>query len=211
MASTRFILGTLAGLLVSVLLLVLVVGYGALVAVGALLSSASLVGTLLEWAVPWLLVAGLLTVTGTLSLLGLLYGLARRAADATVESETAAALAERAERELPGVAALGLSDALGPPEPTAEERAERALADLKSQYVAGDIDEREFERRVDRLVATDDLDSDADSLESEVEGLESEVEGLDAARAERERRAVVEDAETGRAVDRGAEEPTKGE
>lgn len=176
MASTRLLLGSLAGLLLSTLLLVLVVGYAALVFLGALLSGTPLVGTLLDLAVPWLLVAGLLVVTGVVSLVGLLYGLARRAADLSFESERAAALAERAEREVPALDALGLSEALAPPEPTAEERAERALVELKQQYVAGEIDEREFERRVDRLVATDDVD---------------------AGRVDRERRVVTEDAEGG--------------
>jgi hypothetical protein len=197
MGHTRLLLGSLAGLLISVLLFLLVGGYAALVFVAALLGGGSVVGALVDLAVPWLLVAGLLVVTGVVSLLGLLYGLARRAADATFESERATALAERAEREVPGLEALGLSETLEPPEPTAEERAERALADLKSQYVAGEITEREFERRVDRLVACDGLDSEVDGLDSEVDGPGSDGGGLDPARAERERQAVIEDAEGG--------------
>lgn len=180
MASTRLLFGSLAGLLLSVLLFALVVGYAALVFVVALLTGAPLVGTLLDLAVPWLLVAGLLVVTGVGSLVGLLYGLARRAT--RFESERAAALAERTERGVPGLEGLGLSGALAPPEPTAEERADRALAGLKEQYVAGEIDEGEFERRVDRLVASDEVD---------------------AARAAREHRVVVEDAE----VETGDVEP----
>lgn len=40
----------------------------------------------------------------------------------------------------------------------AEEQAEQVLAELKQQYVAGQISDAEFERKVDRLVANDSLD-----------------------------------------------------
>lgn len=55
----------------------------------------------------------------------------------------------------PGPRADGL---LTPPEPSADEQAEQALAELKRQYVDGEIAEAEFERKVDRLVANGSID-----------------------------------------------------
>ena len=43
---------------------------------------------------------------------------------------------------------------MAPPEPSAED----VLDDLKRRYVAGEIDEATFERKLDRLVANESID-----------------------------------------------------
>ncbi|WP_336344145.1 SHOCT domain-containing protein [Halalkalicoccus ordinarius] len=72
--------------------------------------------------------------------------------------ERIATLVERVEQTYPPFRILGLSDFLSPPKPSADEQAEQALADLKQQYVDGEITEAEFERKVDRLVASESID-----------------------------------------------------
>lgn len=146
----------LLGVVLSGLLLLLVLGYVGLVVYSALVGGASVVETLLEVAVPALVGIGLLVVLLVTSGVALLYVLVRNAS--LPRSDRLASLAGRLEREYPPLRAVGLSDLLAPPEPSAEERAERALADLKRQYVEGEITESEFERRVDRLVSNETVD-----------------------------------------------------
>jgi len=45
--------------------------------------------------------------------------------------------------------------------------AERPVAALRERYATGEIDEAEFERRLDRLLATEDLDERFDRAESD--------------------------------------------
>ena len=45
--------------------------------------------------------------------------------------------------------------------------AERPVAALRERYASGEIDEAEFERRLDRLLATEDLDERFDRVESD--------------------------------------------
>ncbi|ELZ55459.1 MULTISPECIES: SHOCT domain-containing protein [Halorubrum] len=45
--------------------------------------------------------------------------------------------------------------------------AERPIAELRERYAAGEIDEAEFERKLDRLLATEDLDERFDRVESD--------------------------------------------
>jgi hypothetical protein len=92
------------------------------------------------------------TVTAVGSVLGLL----RRAS--IPRSARLQSVLERAERRYTPIEAVELSSLVAPPEPSAEERAEEALADLKRRYVAGEIDEGTFERKLDRLVSNDSLD-----------------------------------------------------
>ncbi|WP_408959539.1 SHOCT domain-containing protein [Natrinema sp. 74] len=158
------------GALLSGGLLLVVVGYLALVVYSGLATGAPIAATLLELALPVLAAVTLLMAVLAVSSVGALWVFARHAS--LPRSERAASAAERLEREYSPLRTLGLSEVLSPPEPSAEERADRALAELKEQYVDGEISEAEFERRVDRLVAN---------------------ESIDEARAARERRQVVDE------------------
>jgi uncharacterized membrane protein len=144
------------GVLLSAGLLVVLVGYVGLVVYTALLTGAPIVSTLVDIALPTLLGLAVLTVLFAVSLVGLLYVLVQNAS--LPRSERIAALAERAEKEYSPLKVVGLSDLLTPPEPSADEQAERALARLKQQYVDGELSEEEFERKVDRLVSNDSID-----------------------------------------------------
>jgi len=44
---------------------------------------------------------------------------------------------------------------------------ERPIAELRDRYATGEIDEAEFERKLDRLLATEDLDERFDRVESD--------------------------------------------
>ena len=161
---------SLVALLVSGGLLLVVVGSVGLVVYSALGTGTPIVGELLDIALPVLAVTAVLLVATVVSGVGFVWGLLRRAS--LPRSRRLASVAGRVEREYRPLRVLGLSDLLSPPEPSAEERAADALEELKRRYVDGELDEREFERRVDRLVAN---------------------ESIDEARAERERRAVLDD------------------
>lgn len=144
---------SLLGVLVSGSLFLVAVGYLGLVVYSGLVSGTPLVRTLLSIAVPLLVGVGLLVVILVLSGVGLVWALVRHAS--LPRSDRIATVAERVEREYPPLRMLGISDLLAPPEPTPAERSERALADLRRQYVDGEISELEFERRVDQLVSTE--------------------------------------------------------
>lgn len=159
-----------AGALLSGSLLLVAVGYVGLVVYTGLATGTPVVGALLDVAGPLLAGVAVLIAVLIASVVGLLWTVAHNAS--VPRSARAAALVERVEREYTPLGSIGIADALRPPEPSADERAERALADLKEQYVSGEITEAEFERRVDRLVAADSIDE---------------------ARAARERTRVVED------------------
>ena len=164
---------SLVALLVSGGLLVVVLGSVGLVVYTALVTGTPIVDTLLDVALPTLVVTGVLLVASVFAGVGFAWALVGRMGRTSIpRSERLAGLAERAEREYTPLRIVGLSDLLSPPEPSAEERAEDALAALKRRYVEGDIDEREFERTVDRLVANDSVDE---------------------VRAERERRDAIRD------------------
>lgn len=161
---------SLVALLLSGTLLAVVLGYGALVLGAAFVTGASVVGAALELAVPWVPLAAVALFGTVFGCVGVVYALARRAS--VPRGGRVQRLAEFAERTYPPLRTLGLSDAVSEPEPSPEERAQDALEDLKRRYVAGEIDELEFERRVNRLVANDSVDD---------------------ARAERERRELLRD------------------
>jgi hypothetical protein len=158
------------GLVLSGLLLVLGAGYLGLVVVSGLLSGAPVVGTLLDIAVPAILGGALLIVLMLVSGAAFLYVLLRSVS--LPRSARAASVVGRLEGAYPPFGRVGLADRLAPPEPSPDERVERALADLKGRYVDGEMTETEFERRVDRLVSN---------------------EPIDGARADRERERVVGD------------------
>ena len=162
----------LGSLLVSATLLAVVFGYVALV-VATAIGSGAVVGVLSGLAFPYLPIVALLLVVATVSSIGLSWELLRRLS--IPRSERLQSAAERVEREYPAIDGFGLSDLVAPPEPSAED----ALNDLKRRYVAGEIDEAAFERKLDRLVAN---------------------ESVDDVRAAREREAVLD----GRADDRSS-------
>ncbi|TKX75840.1 SHOCT domain-containing protein [Halorubrum sp. GN11_10-6_MGM] len=62
--------------------------------------------------------------------------------------------------DFPLVAANGTDAA------SASATAERPVAALRDRYANGEIDEAEFERKLDRLLATEDLDERFDRVES---------------------------------------------
>ncbi|SFG55100.1 hypothetical protein SAMN04488063_2387 [Halopelagius inordinatus] len=161
--------------LLSATLSVVVLGYGALVLASAFVTDASVVGALFELAVPWVALAAVSLLGTVFGSVGAVYALARRVS--VPRGGRLHRLAAYAERACPPLRTLGLSEALSEPEPSPEEKAQDALEDLKRRYVAGEMDEREFERRVDRLVAND---------------------SVDGARAERKRREVLRDESRGR-------------
>jgi membrane protein implicated in regulation of membrane protease activity len=147
---------SLLGLLVSGALLIVVLGYLAVVIYSALRTGTPIVGVLLDLAFPYLAIVGVLVVVTTVTAVGSGWGLLRRAS--IPRSARLQSVLEQAERRHTIVEAFGLSSLVAPPEPSAEERAEEALADLKRRYVAGEIDEGTFERKLDRLVSNDSLD-----------------------------------------------------
>jgi uncharacterized membrane protein len=140
-------------LLVSGILLTLVLGYVGLVVSTALGGGAGAVDVLSGLAFPYLPIVAVLVVATVISGLGFGWSLLRRLS--IPRSERLRSVAERVEREYPMIDTLGLSDMFSPPEPSAEERAENALDDLKRRYVAGEIDEATFERKLDHLVANE--------------------------------------------------------
>ncbi len=166
----RGLWAALLGLVLSGLLLVLGTGYLGLVVVTGLLSGAPVLGTLLDIAVPVVVGGVLLVLLVLVSAVALVYVLLRSLS--LPRSARVASVAARVEDVYPPLERVGLADRLAPPEPSPEERAERALADLKARYVDGELTEAEFERRVDGLVSN---------------------EPIDGARGDRERERVVED------------------
>ena len=144
------------GLLLSGAVGIIIAGYVGLLADSAVASGAPVFPVLLDIALPVL--GGLAVVVALLALsgVGLLWVIVRSAS--LPRSDRIGALAKRAEREYPPLRALGLADLFTPPEPSADEQAEQALAELKRQYVDGEITEAEFERKVGRLVANDSID-----------------------------------------------------
>ncbi|SEP06175.1 Short C-terminal domain-containing protein [Halogranum amylolyticum] len=161
---------SLVGLLLSVGLLTGVVGYLGVVVYAALASGGPVVGPLVELALPFFVALAVLLTVATLSGVGLTVAVLRRLS--VPRSQRAHALVDRIERTYSPLDSVVFADFLAPPAPSDEERAERALDDLQRRYVEGELTEAEFERKLDRLVATDSLDD---------------------ARADRERRAAVEE------------------
>lgn len=144
------------GVLLSGGLLLVVVGYLGLIVYSGLMTGTPIVTILLELALPTLLAVAVLLVLLAISLIGMLWVLVHNAS--LPRRDRFSSLAAWVEREYPPVRALGLSELLEPPEPSADERAEQALAELKQQYIDGEITEAEFERKVDRLVTNESID-----------------------------------------------------
>lgn len=152
----KWLWASILGVVLSGGLLVVVLGYVGLIVYSGVANGTPLVAVLLDIAVPVLASVVFLVVLLTLSGIGLLWVIVQNAS--IPRSERIATLVERIERKYPPLRILGLSDFLSPPKPSADEQAERALAELKQQYVDGKITEAEFERKVDRLVANESID-----------------------------------------------------
>ncbi|WP_440007348.1 SHOCT domain-containing protein [Halomicrococcus sp. SG-WS-1] len=143
-----------AGLVLSVVLLVGIAAFGLLAALSALGDSAGgapLLFVLLDAAAPYI-VAGLLDamVAGVLAV-ALAVTAVRRAS--LPRNDRLARLAETVERASPKARSVGLSDRVAP---TTEDR----IDDLKQRYVEGDIGELEYERRLQELMDDESVDAD---------------------------------------------------
>jgi Short C-terminal domain len=144
------------GALLSGGLLLAVVGYLGLVVYMGIVSGTPIVESLLNIAVPTIITVAVLAVIFTLSSVGALWTVAQNAS--LPRSTRLGKLVEGLEHKYSPLKPIGLSDTIKPPEPSAEKQAEQALANLKQQYVNGEITEQEFERKVDRLVSNDSID-----------------------------------------------------
>lgn len=143
----RLLAGSLAGLVLSVGLLVGVVGYVAVLAVAAVVPGGSGVDALLGVVLPAALATAVLVATFLLSVVGLVASVGRRLS--VPRSRHAADAVARVERHSDRLAAAGLSERLAPPEPGVEEQ----VAALKRRYVDGELSEREFERELRAVVS----------------------------------------------------------
>lgn len=151
---------SLCTFLVSSLVSVLVVGFGAVVVLSALLSG-SLTLDFLVGLWPLLLVLAVLVSTTVLSGLGLGWSAFSRLSVPSISTrritERLHPLVQTLEQHNATLASLSLSERVAPPEPPYEEK----LQQLKQQYVGGEINEAEFERRVERLTTVDTTPVDA--------------------------------------------------
>jgi hypothetical protein len=133
-------------------LLVAVVGVAAWT---ALLSLGGPLDALLVNVLPWAVGAAVLSVVEVALLAGIAYHLVRRV-DVDVRGGRLQSLAEYVERHNARARSLGLSSALDHPP---ERKREDALDALKRRDADGEIGDREFERRLGRLLETDDVDA----------------------------------------------------
>lgn len=77
----------------------------------------------------------------------------------------------------PGVAILFDTDSETDDEPVESARASDPIDQLRSRYAAGEIDEVEFERQLETLLETEDVDStDETAVGETIERLETERE-----------------------------------
>lgn len=134
-------------------LLVVLAGLAGGAGLGAVLGDAALV----------LLLAALLVAADAAFAVAFLVTLVRRASLPSVpEHEGLATAFERAERLVPPLATLGLSEAFAVSTETKRER-------LKEQYVAGEVTQAEYERRLRELLAAEEDDvSDVAELDADL-------------------------------------------
>ena len=135
----------LAGFLLSLFALVAVAAFGLLAAVSALVqpTSAPLLFVLLDAVLPYVLATAFVGGLSVFLLIWLSVAAVRRAS--MPRDDRLADLARKVERHSPGARQVGLSERV---EPTTEDRIEA----LKEQYVAGEITELEYERRLQDLM-----------------------------------------------------------
>lgn len=125
-------------------LLALVLGYVGITIASAWTFGGSVVGVLGNLAMPFLPIIAILLIATVVS--GVSFGWAVLRRLSIPRSERLHSAAERIERSNSVLGTLSLSDFVAP-----EQSDEDALETLKQQYVAGEIDEEEFERQLDRL------------------------------------------------------------
>lgn len=140
------------GLVLVTCLLVAVVGIGAWT---ALLSLGAPFQELLVNVLPWMVGTAVLGVVEFALLAGVAYLLVKRV-DVSVRGRGGhlQTLAEQVEKHNTLARSLGLSSTL---EPSPEQKREDALDTLKRRYADGEVSDEEFERRLGRLLETDDV------------------------------------------------------
>lgn len=144
----------IVGLVVVTALLVAVAGIGAWT---ALVSLGAPIDALLANVLPWAVGTAALATVELALLAGIAYLFVKRVSvDVRGRGGRLQSLAERAERQNALVRSLGLSSIL---EPSSERKREDALDALKRRYADGEVSDREFERRLERLLETDDVDA----------------------------------------------------
>lgn len=167
----------LAAFLLSLFALVVTASLGLLAVLSALAdpTGGALVFVLLDAAAPYLVASMLVGLLSFLLFVALAVAAVRRAS--MPRDERLADLARKAERVSPQARKVGLAERF---EPTAEER----IDDLKREYVAGEITELEYERRLQELMDERDVgDERRERLDDEL-GAEF---GDERVRRERER------------------------
>jgi hypothetical protein len=142
-----FVVGLVAT--VGVGLLALVAALGALSPTSVAVAEEFVLLRMLEAALPYLVPLVVLGILDVVLLVGTVVAALSKAS--LPRSDRLSSLAERAEREYPVLAVLDVSDRV---EPTVEDR----RRELREQYVAGEIGEREFERRMGELLDEEDDD-----------------------------------------------------
>ena len=152
----KWLWASILGVVLSGGLLLVVLGYLGLIVYSGLANGTPIVAVLLDIATPVLASVVFLVVLLILSGISMLWVIVQNAS--IPRSERITRLLERVEQKYPPLRILGLSDFLSPPKLSADEQAEQALAELKQQYVDGEITEAEFERKVDQLVTNESID-----------------------------------------------------
>lgn len=152
---SRQFLGSAMVFLITSIASLILISYMAVAFVLTPFSEISLV--VQEFVFPELPILAGLIIIAVLSGISLTWSVVRSLSIPSIpKSQRLQSVAERAERELTPLRHLGLSEIVTPPEPTNEERIE----ELKERYVRGEIDEAEFERRMERLGARGALTED---------------------------------------------------
>ncbi|MEA5388574.1 SHOCT domain-containing protein [Haloarculaceae archaeon H-GB11] len=150
----RLLWMSLFGMVASAVVSVVVVGYVGFVTVTTLLAGGPVLDLLLGLALPVVASLSVLLLVFVLSILGTGVGVAR---SVTLPSRTHLVdAAEAAERRNPVLAALSLSDRVAEVVLSERARHDRHLDRLKRRYVAGELNEQEFERRVYTVLDADD-------------------------------------------------------
>ncbi|MFD1514851.1 SHOCT domain-containing protein [Halomarina rubra] len=142
----------LVALVVLTCLLVAVVAAGALTALATLSAPLSV---FLSAVVPYVAGAAILGVLEVVVVVAIAWTLVKRA-DFDVRGSRLESLADHAERRSDLARSLGLQSIV---ERSPERKREDALDTLKRRYADGEIDDREFERRLGRLLDDEDVDS----------------------------------------------------